>query len=142
MKTMNIQEKEGLRPQVVGDGAMAYAVIPQDEVTQSRIHFVEIEPGGSAYGYHWHETEEEAFYVISGTASVRTPKGELTVKAGQVITFPAGKEGAHQMGNASSTEKLLYLDFGVVHFPEICHLPDINKLMVISSSGVRMEEGA
>ena len=55
----------------------------------------------------------------------------LVVKAGDVITFPTGKDGAHVIRNGSDTEKLIYIDFDTVHVPEIVHLPDANKVMVI-----------
>lgn len=138
MKNSTITDINSLPSLPVGEGALAHAVIPQEEVSQCRINFVEVEPGGSAYGYHWHENDEEAFYVISGTGTVRTPQGEREVKAGQIITFPPCADGAHQMCNKSATEKLIYLDFGTNHAPEICHLPDIGKRMLISRAGVDM----
>ena len=109
-------------------------VIPREEVTKCSVNFIEVEPGNQAYGYHYHEMNEEVFYIISGVGSIRTPKGEITVKAGDVITFPAGKEGAHVIRNGSKTEKLVYIDVDAVSVPEIVHLPDIKKIMVIGPS--------
>lgn len=138
MKNSVITDISSLPSLPVGEGAEAHAVIPQEEVTQCRINFVEVEPGGAAYGYHWHENDEEAFYVIAGTGTVRTPQGEQMVKAGQIITFPACAAGAHVMMNKSETEKLVYLDFGTNHLPEICHMPDIGKRMLISRAGAEL----
>ena len=37
-------------------------------------------PGRYAYGYHYHEVNEEVFYIIRGHAVVRTPEGEKNLK--------------------------------------------------------------
>jgi len=95
------------------------------------IDFVEVEPENFAYGYHWHEMNEEAFYIISGEGIVRTNKGDIKVKTGDVINFPSGEDGAHVISNVSKTEKLIYLDFGRDESCEIVHFPDINKIMAI-----------
>ncbi len=100
--------------------------------------FVELEPGNTAYGYHYHETWEEIFYIISGTGSVRTVKGEIPVKAGDAICFPTGEGGSHVVHNNSKTEKLVYLDFGTRSECEIAHMPDIKKILVIGQSGMSM----
>jgi uncharacterized cupin superfamily protein len=105
-------------------------VIPAADVTKCRANFIEVEPGNYAFGYHYHEVSEEVFYIISGIGIVRTPKGDITVKAGDAITFPTGADGAHVIRNGSDTEKLVYIDFDAVSIPEIVHLPDINKIMV------------
>ncbi|NRZ88015.1 putative cupin superfamily protein [Clostridium beijerinckii] len=76
---------------------------------------------------------EEVFYIISGVGSVRTPDGIKSVKAGDIITFPAGKEGAHVISNASNTENLVYVDFDTHNVPEVVSLPDSNQVMVFGS---------
>jgi uncharacterized cupin superfamily protein len=115
----------------VGNEFTIKPVVPPDDATKCRVNFIEVEPGNQAFGYHYHEMNEEVFYIISGTGIVRTSKGDITVKAGDAITFPTGKEGAHVIRNGSDTEKLVYLDFDAISVPEIVHLPDVNKIMVI-----------
>ena len=113
-------------------------IVEQADVDQCRVNFVEVEPGSFAYGYHYHETDEEVFYIISGTGIVRTANGDVTVKTGDAITFPAGPEGAHVIRNGSDTEKLVYIDFDTNNLPEIVHLPDTNQVMAYGkfSNGV------
>ncbi|HEY4789170.1 MAG TPA: cupin, partial [Bacteroidales bacterium] len=55
----------------------------------------------------------------------------ITLNAGDIITFPAGKEGSHVIRNGSETEKLVYIDFDAINVPEIVHFPDMNKIMVL-----------
>lgn len=106
-------------------------VISSKKGRQYAINFVEVEPENYAYSYHWHEINEEAFYIISGKGIVRTTGGEVNVKSGDVITFPTGPKGAHVIRNASKTEKLIYIDFGTNNKAEIVHLPDIDKIMAV-----------
>ena len=132
MKSITITSMEHLPATPAGDGAAAYHVIAPQEADGLRIAFVCVEPGKEAYSYHWHEQDEEAFFILSGTARVRTPQGDKTVHAGEIITFPAGESGAHVISNPSDSEKLTYLDFGTNHVPDICHLGDIKKLLISS----------
>lgn len=139
MKTLSVKNYNSIEGQTMGEGGNQFTVkpvIPQNEVRKCNVNFVELAPGNYAYGYHYHEANEEVFYIISGIGIVRTPQGEITVKAGDAITFPAGPDGAHVIRNGSETEKLVYIDFGAVTVPEIVHLPDFGKIMVIGQTGM------
>ena len=103
----NYRTAEGQKISQDGNEFTVKPIVAQADVNQCRVNFVEVEPGSFAYGYHYHETDEEVFYIISGTGIVRTINGDVTVKAGDAITFPAGPEGAHVIRNGSDTEKLL-----------------------------------
>src|SRR5262245_51672186 len=59
----------------------------------------EIEPGAPAYRFHFHYGEEEMLVVIAGRPSLRTPDGWRDLEPGDVISFPVGPEGAHQVVN-------------------------------------------
>ncbi|WP_321373225.1 cupin domain-containing protein [uncultured Draconibacterium sp.] len=128
----NISEIEGQLIDRDGNQFTVKTIIPDEETAKCRANVVELEPGNYAYGYHYHEANEEVFYIISGTGVVRTKDGNREVKAGDVIGFPTGENGAHVVSNESENEKLVYLDFGTTTLPEIAHLPDFNKIMVIS----------
>jgi uncharacterized cupin superfamily protein len=87
----------------------------------------EIDPGQAAYPYHFHLAEEELIVVLDGTASVRTPGGWAEAAAGEVLCFPVGEEGAHQLANRGS-EVLRFLSISRVGSPEICFYPDSGKV--------------
>jgi uncharacterized cupin superfamily protein len=55
----------------------------------------ELEDGELSFPYHFHHGVEEWMYVIAGSPTVRTPSGERTLQAGDLICFPIGAEGAH-----------------------------------------------
>lgn len=128
----NVQSTESVTINRDGNQFSVKTIIPDTETSKCRANFVEVEPGNYAYGYHYHEANEEVFYIISGTGVVRTHEGDIQVKAGDAIGFPTGVKGAHVIRNESKTEKLVYIDFGTTILPEVVHLPDFNKIMVIS----------
>jgi uncharacterized cupin superfamily protein len=141
MKELLVKNYNSIEGQKLGQDGNEFTVkpvIPREDSNKCRVSFVEVEPGNYAFGYHYHEMNEEVFYIISGTGIVRTAKGDITVKAGDAITFPTGPDGAHVIRNDSDTEKLIYIDFDAVNVPEIVHFPDTNKVMVVGpySNGI------
>jgi len=129
IKVFSCSKMDGTKMSGDGNEFTVKDIIARTDAKQCRASFVEVEPGNYAYGYHYHEMDEEIFYVINGTGIVRTPKGDVTVNAGEAITLPTGPDGAHVMRNGSDTEKLIYIDFDTNNVPEIVHFPDIKKVM-------------
>ena len=62
----------------------------------------EFEPGNQLWPYHFHAGNEEWAIVVSGTPTLRTPQGERELRAGDVVGFPQGEEGAHTFYNRGS----------------------------------------
>ena len=61
--------------------------------------------------YHYHEEQQEAFYVLSGTLSVETPEKEISVSAGSL--FVADAESPHRAYNpADATADVTVLALG------------------------------
>jgi uncharacterized cupin superfamily protein len=60
---------------------------------------IELPPGQRAWPYHWEAAQEEWLIVLAGTPTVRTPEGDEVLRTGDVVCFPAGPEGAHQVRN-------------------------------------------
>ncbi|MDY6817274.1 MAG: cupin domain-containing protein [Halobacteriales archaeon] len=67
------------------------------------------EPGQQLpLAYHYHEHQEEAFYVIDGTLYVETPEGEYQVEAGEVfVAEPTNPHRAHNPEDADGTVVVL-----------------------------------
>jgi len=105
-------------------------IVDGESSGQCNVSFYKIPPGKAAYPYHYHTKNEEVFYIISGTGTLRTPSGEQTVISGDVLAFPANENGAHKLINSSETEMLIYLDFDTYNSPEISHLLDSGKVVV------------
>lgn len=104
--------------------------IPRGYAANTMVSVYEIPPLKSAYPYHYHLKNEETFYIISGEGILKTPEGEKLVAAGDLLFFPASIEGAHKLTNTSSMEKLVYIDFDVIHDMDVTVYPDSRKLGV------------
>ena len=104
--------------------------IPFGETKNSVVSVYEIPPKKAAYPYHYHQKNEETFYIISGEGVLRTPDGDRRVSAGEFLFFPTGPEGAHKLTNASECENLVYIDFDAVHDVDITVYPDSDKIGV------------
>jgi uncharacterized cupin superfamily protein len=57
----------------------------------------ELAAGERTYPYHFHHGMEEWLIVLSGTPTLRGPDGERGLRRGDVVCFPPGPEGAHQV---------------------------------------------
>ncbi len=104
------------------------ALVPKGSAQQSAISVYEIPPGKSAYPYHYHTRNEEAFYIISGNGILKTPSGNKDVSAGDFLFFPANENGAHKLTNTSETEMLIYLDFDTHNELDVAFYPDSGKI--------------
>jgi uncharacterized cupin superfamily protein len=67
--------------------------------------------------------------VLKGSATLRTPRATLAVRAGDFITFPARSEGAHQIIN-EGTEPCEILMVASYSASDVCFYPDSRKLIV------------
>jgi uncharacterized cupin superfamily protein len=63
----------------------------------------EVEPGCRLWPYHTHHLNEEWVIVLRGEPTLRTPEGERVLKEGDVVCFPRGKDGAHQLINRTDS---------------------------------------
>lgn len=86
----------------------------------------ELPPGKRSFPLHVHHVTEEAMYVVSGRAKVRTPQGETEIGPGDFVSFPAGGP-AHQLENGGP-EPLVYLAMSAVQGFDIVEYPDSDKV--------------
>ena len=95
--------------------------------TQTLMFMYDHAPGeGSRYHY---EYEEEWLLVVAGTVVLRTPDGEQTLEPGDLVRFPAGPTGAHQVTNRSdSTARTLM--FSNARSPGVVVYPDSDTIGV------------
>ena len=61
----------------------------------------EFQPGQGQFVYHFHHASEELLVVLRGAPTVRLPDGDRELKEGDVVGFPRGAEGGHQIRNES-----------------------------------------
>lgn len=96
----------------------------------------EVPPGEAAYPYHFHYSDEELVIVLSGRPSLRTPEGIRELEEGEVLRFPLGEEGAHQILNRSE-ETATFLAVSSHGRPDVVVYPDSGKIGV----GERLPKG-
>ena len=88
----------------------------------------ELPPGEALCPYHAHLANEEMLIVVAGTPSLRTPDGWRTLDPGDVVSFPVGSEGAHQVANFSDGETRVLMVSELIG-PEIAIYPDSGKIL-------------
>jgi uncharacterized cupin superfamily protein len=86
-----------------------------------------VSPGQAAYPYHHHLGEEELVVVLEGRPSLRTPEGWRELEEGEVVAFPRGEQGAHQLVNRTERE-VRFLAFSPSGDPDIVIYPDSGKV--------------
>ena len=93
----------------------------------------ELPPGKKSFPLHTHTVTEEAMYVLSGKAKVRTPEGLTEIGPGDFVSFPAGGP-AHQVVN-DGTETLTYVAISVnMVGADIVDYPDSGKIALSQGS--------
>jgi uncharacterized cupin superfamily protein len=87
----------------------------------------ELPPGEAAYPYHAHLTEEELVIVLEGAPSLRTPSGWRDLAQGELVWFPRGEQGAHQIVNRTDAN-VRFLAFSTHGEPDVVLQPDSGKV--------------
>ena len=111
----------------------------------------EIPPGEAVCPYHYEYAEEEWLLVLEGKPSVRDPDGIHELEPMDLVVFPTGPEGAHQIRNDSESTARVLMYSTVMH-PAATVYPDSDKiavwtgnkaddLIVRRSSGVEYYDG-
>ena len=87
-----------------------------------------VPPGKRSCPFHSHRGEEEMFFIVKGTGTLRYGSETRKIRAGDLICCPTGgPETAHQIVNDSDGE-LAYLSVSTMHPAEVCEYPDSKKI--------------
>jgi uncharacterized cupin superfamily protein len=97
----------------------------------------EVPPGKKQGPYHTHHGNEEWAIVVRGTPTLRTPEGERELVEGDVVCFPRGKAGAHQVINRTD-EPVRVLMLSTLLKPEIVEYLDSGKVAATSPADGRL----
>jgi uncharacterized cupin superfamily protein len=89
----------------------------------------ELPPGQAAYPYHLHLTEEELLIVLEGTLALRSPDGWHDLKEGEIVSFPRGEAGGHQVVNRTDSA-VRFLAISTQGDPDVVLYPDAGKVGV------------
>ena len=97
----------------------------------------EVEPGEKQGPYHTHHANEEWVIVLRGEPTLRTHEGEQVLREGDVVAFPRGKEGAHQIRNDTDAP-IRVLMLSTLIAPDIVEYLDTGKIGARSVAGDRI----
>ena len=87
----------------------------------------EFDPGERNGPYHYEIGNEECLLVLAGTPTLRHSEGRDVLAVGDMVVFPEGPDGAHQLINESSgVARVLILS--TMRQPYGCAYPDSGKL--------------
>jgi uncharacterized cupin superfamily protein len=87
----------------------------------------ELGPGNAPFPFHYHVANEELLIVIGGTPSLRSAEGERELAEGEVVAFPRGEGGAHQVVNRTQ-QPARVLIISEMNAPDIVVRPESGKL--------------
>ena len=89
----------------------------------------ELDPGESICPYHYEYGNEEWLLVLLGRPTLRQPDGEEVLDPGDMICFPEGPEGAHQLFNRTE-EPVRVIMLSTIDEPSVGVYPDSGKIGV------------
>src|SRR3712207_5237688 len=124
---------------------------PQLGAEQTGTTVYELPPGQAVCPYHYEYAEEEWLLGLAGRPTIRTPEGVEEVEPFDVVFFPKGPAGAHQIRNDTG-EPARVLMWSTVVYPSATAYPDSDKIgiwtgdhaedvMVVRSSRVNYFHG-
>ena len=95
--------------------------------------------GQSFCPLHWHTREEELYVVMSGTPTLRTPRGSFPLRAGDVVAFRTDPSGAHRLSNEADADALVLM-IANTDPGDVCYYPDSRKFVVEATGTLVHEE--
>jgi len=128
--------------QIERNGMYSSARLSEDGGLKQFGAYVEtLDPGSRSSDRHWHESEDEFLYVLSGEPTVIEDDGEHLLKPGDAACWPAGTANAHHVVNKASTP-CSYLIVGTRLSHDVCHYPDSGKTLYSEGETWRVEDAA
>lgn len=103
--------------------------LPRGEKIGATVY--EIAPGTTSGLYHFHHGAEELLVVLRGRPIVREPDGERQLEEGDVVLYPIGPDGAHQLLNRTD-EPVRFLFVANRPSPDAVEYPDSRQLSVMA----------
>ena len=97
-----------------------------------------IQAGKISCPFHSHRAEEEMFFIVEGSGTLRYGAESRKVRKGDFICCPTGgAETAHQLINDSNAP-LAYISVSTMMPAEVCEYPDSNKIGAFGVGEPRM----
>jgi uncharacterized cupin superfamily protein len=88
-------------------------------------------PGKQSCPFHWHQREEEHFFVLEGRCILRSGEQRYEMTAGDYVCFPPATRVGHCFENPFA-DPCKFLAIGTRDADEIAGYPDTGKLLIRS----------
>lgn len=101
----------------------------------------ELESGAAASPLHFHHGAEELLFVVAGEPTLRVAEGEeRTLAVGEVVSFPPGQEGTHQILNRGAAPARVLI-CSTNDLPEVAEQVETGITVVLTEEYDRLYEG-
>jgi uncharacterized cupin superfamily protein len=90
----------------------------------------EFDPAERNGPYHYEIGNEECLLVLAGTPTLRHPEGRDVLAVGDMVVFPEGPDGAHQLINESAAATRVLI-LSTMREPYGCAYPDSGNLSTL-----------
>lgn len=107
-----------------GGGALVKRLVPDGPFLGASLY--ELGPGNFVI-FHFHHGSDELLVVLRGTPTLRTMDGKRRLEEGEVVHFPPGPEGAHELRNETDAP-VRYVMAGTRVSPEVAEYPDLGQV--------------
>jgi uncharacterized cupin superfamily protein len=107
-----------------GGGGLQKRLVPRGPALGATLY--ELGPGNFMI-FHFHHGSEELLVVLRGRPTLRSFEGKRELEEGEVVHFPTGPEGAHEIRN-DTDEPVRYVVAGIRVSPEVVEYPDLGQL--------------
>ena len=98
----------------------------------------ELGPGAHVSPLHFHHRNEELLFVLSGTPSLRRSANDVReLGPGEVVAFPTGPDGTHQIINRSDRPARVLI-CATNDLPEVAEQIEADQLAVITDAGLQV----
>jgi uncharacterized cupin superfamily protein len=76
-------------------------------LTQFGVNLMRLAPGAWSSQRHWHSTEDEFIWIVSGEVTLVTDAGEEVLRPGDCAGFKAGVDDGHHLQNRSHVDAVV-----------------------------------
>ena len=105
------------------------AIGPRFGAEKLGMSLYELPRGEKSFPYHYEVGCEEWLIVVAGRPTLRDPNGERALEPGDVVCFPDGPRGAHQLRN-DTDEAVRVLLLSTKAPVALARYPDSKKVML------------
>ena len=115
-----------------GGGGLSKQLVPRGPDLGASLYQLE---RGNFMIFHLHHGSEELLIVLRGRPTLRTLAGTRQLEEGEVVHFPTGPDGAHEIRN-DTDEVVRYVVAGIRVSPEVVEYPDLKQVTGQSRHGI------